>query len=150
MGYNGFIEITLGDDEVGATVLRGRITPDGKIELLDDLPEDLDDVQAVSIVLHRLPTVYETVNEYGDRVIVDEKEGTVTPVEPFTMGDLLNSPLVGMWKDRREETGDPVEWLKKMRREEEERNDPWQGRTLSWPSDIPPYLRLLSRLIARS
>lgn len=110
-------------------ILRGRITEDGKIELLDPIPDNFDRSRPVEVRLN--PSVYETVNEYGDRVIVDEENGIVSPVEPLTMGEMLESGLFGFWADRRDEIGDAVTWLKKMREEEEKRSDDWQGRTLS-------------------
>lgn len=113
-----------------AIVLRGRITSDGKIELLDPLPEDFDTSGEISVMLSETPLVYETVNEYGDRVIVDETDGSVSPLEPLTVGELLDA-LAGLWADRRDEIPDSTEWVKEQRHKEQERSDPWQGRTLS-------------------
>ncbi len=110
-------------------ILRGRITEDGKVELLDPIPDDFDRSRPVEVRLN--PSVYETVNEYGDRVIVDEENGIVSPVEPLTTDELLNSPVIGIWADRRDEIGDAVTWLKKMREEEDERKNPWHNRDLS-------------------
>lgn len=111
-------------------VLRARVTKDRQLELLDDLPDDLAEDQEFLITLSSRSTVYQTVNDYGDPVLVDEEDGSISPLEPFTMGDLLESPIIGMWADR-EDMQDSVAWLKKMREEEQERNDPWRGRTLS-------------------
>jgi len=114
-----------------AIILRGRITKDGKIELIDPLPDDVDTEQEVSVRIGEQPTVYETVNEYGDRVIVDEIEGIISPVDPMTMGAFMNSSIIGIWDDHKDEMVDGLTWVKKMREEELERNDPWQGRMLS-------------------
>ncbi len=110
-------------------ILRGKITEDGKVELLDPIPADFDRTRPVEVRLS--PRVYETVNEYGDRILVDEENGLVEPLEPFTMGDLLNSELFGFWTDRKDEIGSGLDYIKKLREEEDKRNDPWQGRTLS-------------------
>lgn len=110
-------------------ILRGKITEDGKVELLDPIPDDFDRSRPVEVRLS--PSVYEDVNEYGDRVIVDEENGIISPVEPLTTEELLNSPLVGLWKDHHEEIGSGLEFIKKLREEENERNDPWRGRSLS-------------------
>ena len=112
-------------------ILRGRITDEDRVELIDPLPENVDRGQEVKVVLQHRVTVYETENEYGDRVIVDEERGTVTPLEPLTTDELLNSPLVGLWADRRDEIGDSTTWIKGLRRDEQEENDPWRGRKLS-------------------
>jgi len=48
-----------------AIVLRGRLAPDGKIELLDPLPEDFDASGEFSVMLSEKPLIYETTNEYG-------------------------------------------------------------------------------------
>lgn len=111
-------------------ILRGRITDEGQVELFDPIPTDFDRSQEVQIVLQKRPTRYETVNAYGDAVIVDEEEGTVTPLNPASPAEFAEE-LGGLWKDRKEEIGDSVEWVKEQRRKEEERNDPWRGRTLS-------------------
>jgi hypothetical protein len=41
-------------------------------------------------------------------------------VKPLTAGDLLRSPLFGLWKDR-EDIGDSVEFAHKLRTEAEHR-----------------------------
>jgi hypothetical protein len=112
-------------------ILRGRITSEGRIELIDPLPEDADQSQEVSIILRQKTKIYETVNEYGDRAIVDEDMGTETPVETMANVDFLNSGLFGLWSDRRDEIGDSAEWIRKLRGETQQRNDLWRGRNLS-------------------
>lgn len=110
-------------------ILRGKITEDGKVELLDPIPDDFDRNRPVEVRLS--PSVYEDVNDYGDRVIVDEENGIVEPVEPLTTEELLNSPMVGLWKNRREEIGSGLDFIKKQREEEDKRHNPWRGRDLS-------------------
>jgi hypothetical protein len=111
--------------------LRGRIIGDNQVELIDPLPTDIDRAQEVRVVLQNRATVYETENEYGDRVVIDEEWGTVTPVVPLTAEEFLNSPLIGLWADRRDEIGDSADWIRKQRRDENREDDPWRGRKLS-------------------
>jgi hypothetical protein len=111
--------------------LRGRITGDNQVELIDPLPTGIDRAQEVRVVLQNRATAYETENEYGDRVVIDEEQGTVTPVVPLTADELLNSPLIGLWSDRRDEIGDSADWIRKQRRDKEGGDDPWRGRRLS-------------------
>lgn len=101
-------------------ILRGRITDEGQVELFDPIPTDFDRSQEVQIVLQKRPTRYETLNAYGDPVIVDEEDGTVTPLNPLTLPEFAEE-VGGLWKDRKEEIGDSVEWVKAQRRKEEER-----------------------------
>jgi hypothetical protein len=112
-------------------ILRGRITAEGKIELIDPLPEGFGTDQSVSIRIGEQPMVYETTNEYGDRVVVDEVGGTETPVEPLTTEELLNSDLIGLWEDRRDEIGESAAWVRNLRRQQRERRASWHGRHLS-------------------
>lgn len=115
-----------------AIILRGRITKDGKIELIDPLPDGFGNEQEISIVLQEATQhQYEIVNDYGDRVIVDELAGTETPIEPLTTEELLNSELIGLWEDRRDEIGDSAEWVRNLRRQQRERRATWHGRHLS-------------------
>jgi len=109
--------------------LRGRIANDDRVELLDPLPADFDRAQEVRVILSQA-TIYAMINEYGDQVIVDEQRGTVTPVNPLTADELLNSPLIGLWADRRDEISDSAVWVHKLRREESEESDLWRGRKL--------------------
>lgn len=85
-------------------VLRGRLKRNGEIELIDPLPDNLDVPVEVSVIV-KTSVGYETVNEYGNRVIVDEMAGTITPLEPLTTDELLSSPVIGIWADRRDERG---------------------------------------------
>ena len=114
-----------------AIILRGRITKDGKIELIDPLPDGFGDEQEVSIVLREQTHQYEIINEYGNRVIVDDVLGTETPIEPLTTEELLNSELIGLWEDRRDEIGDSAKWVRNLRRQQRERRATWHGRQLS-------------------
>lgn len=96
-------------------ILRGRITEDDMIELLEPLLAHVDRAQEVKIILEDAEYIYETINEYGDPVLVDEANGLVMPVNPLTREEFLNSPLIGLWKDRRDEIGDSAEWIRKQR-----------------------------------
>ncbi len=111
-----------------AIVLRGRITEEGRVELLESPPEGFNAEQDVLVILNARPAVYQTVNEYGDPVIVDEEYGSVSPLEPLNPSEW---PAIGMWADRRDEMKSGAEWIKKMRQEEDERHNPWRGRTIS-------------------
>jgi hypothetical protein len=112
--------------------LRGRINKEGQIELLDPLPENVNVPQEVAIVIRETSPAYETLNDFGDRVMVDDEIGLISPIEPLTWQELKDSGFVGLWTDRYEEIGeDTVAWLKEQRRQEDERDDPWRGRTLS-------------------
>ena len=51
-------------------------------------------------------------------VIFPEKPGAVR--KPLTAGDLMRSPLFGLWKDR-EDIGDSLEFARKLRAEAEQR-----------------------------
>ena len=77
------------------------------------------------------PQVYATANEYGDRVLVDNTNGIISPVKPLTLDELVNSGFIGYWADRRDEIADSVEWLKAQRRKQQEKDDPWRGRSIS-------------------
>jgi hypothetical protein len=111
------------------TILRGRITSEGTVELLDPIPDDFDRSQEVQVVITKKLSVYETVNDYGDRVIVDEENGFITPVEPFTLQDFVDA-VGGIWSDRLEEFDDSAEWVRKLR-DSPTHDKAWRGRTLN-------------------
>jgi hypothetical protein len=52
-------------------------------------------------------------------VIFPEKPGVAK--KPLTAGDLMRSPLFGLWKDR-EDIGDSLEFARKLRAEAEQRH----------------------------
>ena len=116
---------------MGKIMLRGRMTADGRIELLDPLPDDVGSNPDVTVIVETSANLIETVNEYDQPVIVDEITGMEMPVAPLTTEELLNSPLIGIWENRQDEIGDSAEWVRELRRDEQERGDPWRGRKLS-------------------
>ena len=99
---------------MGKIILRGRMTADGRIELLDPLPDDVDPTQNVTVIVETSAQMVETINDYGDPVVIDETNGIETPVTPLTTEELLSSPLIGLWVDRRDEIGDSAEWVRKL------------------------------------
>jgi hypothetical protein len=65
-------------------ILRGFLTPNGTVELLDLLPEGIPDAQEVAVLVQtESPTLYKRLNEYGDSVWVDTVNGIEYPEPPF-------------------------------------------------------------------
>ena len=58
----------------------------------------------------------------GQRLVVRIEEDTPTTSGGGTAADLLNSPLVGLWKDRTDIT-DSAEYARQLRRRAETRGD---------------------------
>lgn len=56
-------------------------------------------------------------------VVISENYGTA----PATAAEILASPLFGLWKDR-DDMVDSAAYVERMRREEEERRNPWKNR----------------------
>ena len=79
-------------------ILQGRITEDGQLEI--DLPDDLQ------------PGPVE--------VEIRQPDGA-NEIKGVTLGELLNSGLVGLWKDRTD-IGDSVEYARELRRRASRRN----------------------------
>ena len=107
-------------------ILRGRIT-NRKLELIDPIPEDMQDDGQVRVSITKEP--HQSVNDYGDPVIVDDENGIIEPLEPNTFDELVDAGIIGMWEHQREEFGDTAEWVHNLRQKETKKA--WQNRKLS-------------------
>jgi len=87
------------ESRVKTMSLRSEVQADRRLEI--EIPEDVPLGPAEVVV-----------------VIFPEKLGTAR--KPLTAGDLLRSPLFGLWKDR-EDIGDSLEFARKLRTEAEQR-----------------------------
>ncbi|MBN1287287.1 MAG: hypothetical protein JXB47_17945 [Anaerolineae bacterium] len=86
-------------------ILKATITSDRRLVLTDELPPDVPVGDVSILILHP--------------VIVD--------AAPATIGEILESPMIGLWKDR-DDIGDSAEYVSRVRREAEERRNPWRLR----------------------
>jgi hypothetical protein len=102
MGHKIVIEETVGDD--GKLVL--NLTPGAQVRVtIEELPAPLSpmseaEAEAEFEALMNDPTTFTGLG--------------------LTMGEILQSPEIGIWKDR-EDMRDPVAWLAEQRRKSRER-----------------------------
>ena len=90
----------MAENRVKTLSLRSEVQADRRLEI--KIPEDVP-LGPVEVVV----------------VIFPEKPGAAS--KPLTAGDLLRSPLFGLWKDR-EDIGDSLEFARKLRTEAERRH----------------------------
>lgn len=95
--------------------IRAKITSDGRIELLEPLPDGFDFNQEITLTVDTIQTVEN--NEHLDLAA----EGIVEPLEtPDFAGD---QEFIGLWQDR-DDIADSGQWVHDLRRRNTRKTPP--------------------------
>ncbi len=92
--------------------LKGKISHDGKLEF--EFPEGFEPIEVqIAVSPAQNEASAEVESQAAEPPFTDEEIRQMLTVTPKTMGEILESGLIGSWTDW--DKGDPAEWVASLR-----------------------------------